>query len=98
MGDYVLVTTRRWPRPELPPQAGGRHQRRVVSLQGRLADAAPVGGDRCGGHPRRDGPRLAPRAAQVLGEPMTIPGVGDYVAFVDTEGNRNSVMLQARCT
>lgn len=30
----------------------------------------------------------------VLGEPMEIPGVGQYVAFMDTEGNRVS-MLQA---
>ena len=31
---------------------------------------------------------------KVLGEPMEIPGVGKYVSFVDTEGNRVS-MLQA---
>jgi hypothetical protein len=31
---------------------------------------------------------------RVLGEPMEIPGVGQYVSFVDTEGNRVS-MLQA---
>ena len=31
---------------------------------------------------------------KVLGEPMEIPGVGQYVSFVDTEGNRVS-MLQA---
>lgn len=30
----------------------------------------------------------------VLGEPMAIPGVGQYVAFTDSEGNRVS-MLQA---
>lgn len=38
--------------------------------------------------------RVAAAGGQVLGEPMLIPGVGDYVAFVDTEGNRHS-MLQA---
>ena len=31
----------------------------------------------------------------VLGEPMEIPGVGQYVSFTDTEGNRVS-MLQPR--
>lgn len=30
----------------------------------------------------------------VLGEPMNIPGIGAYVSFVDTEGNR-AAMLQA---
>ena len=29
---------------------------------------------------------------KVLGEPMEIPGVGPYVAFTDTEGNRNSML------
>jgi len=28
----------------------------------------------------------------VLGEPMEIPGVGSYVSFVDTEGNRVSML------
>lgn len=29
---------------------------------------------------------------EVLGEPMAIPGVGDYVSFRDTEGNRLSLL------
>jgi uncharacterized protein len=29
---------------------------------------------------------------EVLGEPMDIPGVGRYVAFRDTEGNRLSIL------
>jgi uncharacterized protein len=29
---------------------------------------------------------------KVLGEPMQIPGVGQYVAFLDTEGNRVSML------
>ena len=29
---------------------------------------------------------------EVLGNPMVIPGFGDYVAFRDTEGNRLSLM------
>jgi predicted enzyme related to lactoylglutathione lyase len=33
---------------------------------------------------------------QVLGEPMDIPGVGSYVAFVDTEGNRLSMLQPSR--
>ena len=28
----------------------------------------------------------------VLGEPMEIPGIGLYVSFTDTEGNRASVL------
>lgn len=29
---------------------------------------------------------------KVLGEPMDIPGVGQYVSFTDTEGNRVSML------
>jgi uncharacterized protein len=29
---------------------------------------------------------------QVLGEPMEIPGIGQYVSFTDTEGNRVSLL------
>ena len=29
---------------------------------------------------------------KVLGEPMEIPGVGQYVSFIDTEGNRASML------
>ena len=37
-------------------------------------------------------PRVIAAGGQVLGQPMSIPGVGDYVSFVDTEGNRNSII------
>src|SRR5512137_1102685 len=33
---------------------------------------------------------------KVLGEPMDIPGVGMYVAFIDTEGNRVSMLQPYR--
>ena len=33
---------------------------------------------------------------RVLGEPMEIPGFGIYVSFLDTEGNRNSVIQPAQ--
>jgi len=29
---------------------------------------------------------------KVLGEPMQIPGIGHYVSFTDTEGNRVSIL------
>jgi hypothetical protein len=33
---------------------------------------------------------------QVLGEPVEIPGVGWYVSFLDTEGNRVSMLQPSR--
>jgi uncharacterized protein len=36
--------------------------------------------------------RVQAAGGEVMGEPMPIPGVGDYVSFVDTEGNRHSML------
>lgn len=36
--------------------------------------------------------KVADAGGEVLGEPMTIPGVGLYVSFLDTEGNRLSML------
>ena len=36
--------------------------------------------------------KVAEEGGQVLGEPMEIPGVGLYVSFFDTEGNRVSML------
>jgi uncharacterized protein len=35
---------------------------------------------------------VAAAGGKVLGEPLPIPGVGQYVAFFDTEGNRVSML------
>ncbi|BDI05033.1 VOC family protein [Sphaerotilus microaerophilus] len=39
--------------------------------------------------------RVTAGGGEVMGEPMAIPGVGDYVSFVDTEGNRLSMLQPA---
>jgi len=36
--------------------------------------------------------KVSEAGGKVLGEPMEIPGVGQYVSFVDTEGNRASIL------
>ena len=36
--------------------------------------------------------KVAEAGGKVLGEPMEIPGVGQYVSFFDTEGNRVSML------
>jgi len=40
--------------------------------------------------------RVEKAGGKVLGEPMEIPGVGLYVAFIDTEGNRVSMLQPSR--
>lgn len=36
--------------------------------------------------------KVTDAGGKVLGDPMEIPGVGQYVAFTDTEGNRVSML------
>jgi predicted enzyme related to lactoylglutathione lyase len=36
--------------------------------------------------------KVGDAGGKVLGEPMEIPGIGQYVAFTDTEGNRASIL------
>ncbi|HET7437825.1 MAG TPA: VOC family protein [Thermoanaerobaculia bacterium] len=36
--------------------------------------------------------KIKDAGGKVLGEPMEIPGVGLYTSFVDTEGNRVSIL------
>jgi hypothetical protein len=36
--------------------------------------------------------KVAAAGGKVLGEPVEIPGIGWYVSFVDTEGNRLSML------
>jgi predicted enzyme related to lactoylglutathione lyase len=36
--------------------------------------------------------KVAKAGGEVFGEPMDIPGIGKYVAFQDTEGNRLSML------
>ncbi len=40
--------------------------------------------------------RVREGGGEVLGEPMEIPGVGQYVSFFDTEGNRVSLLESGR--
>ena len=36
--------------------------------------------------------KVSDAGGKVLGEPMEIPGIGQYVSFTDTEGNRASIL------
>lgn len=93
MDDYMLVTT------ALPGNEAGVAPQAVTGvINGGLF---PFKADWPMQHPsvvlsvddiRAAMARIVAAGGEVLGEPMAIPGVGDYVSFVDTEGNRNSLM------
>jgi uncharacterized protein len=94
MGDYVLATTAESAsdgRPEEPGSINGgffpkkaempeQHPSVVIAVDNITKAMAKV--NKAGG--------------QVLGEPMDIPGVGAYVSFMDTEGNRASLLQPMR--
>jgi predicted enzyme related to lactoylglutathione lyase len=89
MGNYILATTTETDegRPKTPGAINGgffpkkadwpaQHPSVVVAVDNIDASIEKV--QRAGG--------------TVLGEPMEMPGVGMYVSFIDTEGNRVSIL------
>ncbi|MGV3570312.1 MAG: VOC family protein [Ramlibacter sp.] len=89
MGNYVLATTATQDAmPDAPrgainggffprdPAMPGQHPSVVIAVPDIRAAMEAVG--RAGG--------------EVLGQPMEIPGIGQYVAFFDTEHNRLSML------
>ena len=92
MGDYVLATTTECDQTGRPKRPGainggffpksaetGSCPSLVISVQ----------------DVKEHMKKVAKAGGKVLGEPVEIPGVGLFVSFVDTEGNRLS-MLQPR--
>jgi predicted enzyme related to lactoylglutathione lyase len=89
MGDYVLATTTETidGRPKAPGEINGgffpkksdwptQHPSVVIAVAS-IRDSMK---------------KVAQAGGTVLGEPMEIPGVGKYVSFIDTEGNRVSML------
>lgn len=94
MGDYVLATTTETAggRPVKPGTINGgffprkpdwpaQHPSVVIAVDD--IDAASR--------------QVAAASGEVLGAPMAIPGVGQYVSFIDTEGNRVSLLQPLPC-
>jgi len=92
MGRYVLATTTETAkgRPTEPGVINGGFFPRAADRPGQYPSVVIAVEDI--GAAMRD---VAGAGGEVLGEPMEIPGVGRYVAFNDSEGNRAS-MLQPK--
>jgi len=93
MGNYVLATT---------TESGEDGPKRPGAINGGFFPKRP---DWPGQYPSVviavDDVKTAARKVRdaggtVLGEPMEIPGVGHYVSFTDTEGNRVSMLQPTR--
>jgi len=94
MGDYVVVTTTETGRNGRPKKPG--------AINGGFF---PKSDDKPAQYPsvviavediRRHMQKVTQAGGKVLGEPVEIPGVGWYVSFLDTEGNRVSMLQPSR--
>lgn len=90
MGDYVLVSTTESDENGMPKNPG--------TINGGFFPKKP---DWPAQYPsvvisvediRASMKKVTDAGGQLLGEPMEIPGVGQYVSFFDTEGNRVSML------
>lgn len=90
MGDYVLATTTELGdggRPKNPGAINGGFFQRKADWPAQYPSVVIAVDD------IHDGIDQVRRAGgTVLGDPMEIPGVGQYVSFMDTEGNRVSML------
>ncbi len=89
MGNYVVVTTSELDehnRPKMPGTInGGFYQKNESSAQ---HSSVVIAVDNINESMKQ----IAAAGGKVLGEPHEIPGVGKYVSFDDTEGNRVSIL------
>lgn len=93
MGDYVLAGTAetREGRPVLPGVINGGFFPRRPDMPAQVPAVVIAVGDIAAAMAR-----VADAGGTVLGSPMPIPGVGLYVSFTDTEGNRASLLQPDR--
>ena len=89
MGEYVLVTTTESDDngPKKPGAINGGFYKKTNDKPAQYPSVVIAVDDI-----REAAKKVASAGGKVIGEPMDIPGVGKYVAFSDTEGNRVSML------
>jgi uncharacterized protein len=90
MGNYVIVNTGEndeYGRPKMPGTINGGFYPRKEDWPAQYPSIVIAVDDI-----EESMKRVTQSGGTVLGEPMEIPGVGLYVSFIDTEGNRASLL------
>jgi predicted enzyme related to lactoylglutathione lyase len=90
MGNYVLATTTESApdgTPRKPARINGGFYPKKPDWPEQHPSVVIAVGDM-----RKAMAKVASAGGRVLGEPMDIPGIGAYVSFMDTEGNRVSML------
>jgi len=96
MGDYILATTTESGpdgRPRNPGAINGGFFPKSDERPGQYPSVV-IAVDDIKEHMKK----VTKAGGKVLGDPMGIPHVGWYVAFLDTEGNRVSILQPSRST
>jgi len=94
MGDYVVATTTESDetgRPKNPGAINGGFFPKSGDKPAQYPSVV-IAVEDIKGHIKK----VEKAGGKVLGEPWDIPGVGLYVAFIDTEGNRVSMLQPSR--
>lgn len=88
MGNYVVVSTAETDEKGRPKQGinGGFYDRTEDPVS--HAPSIVIGVENIQEHMKK----VTAAGGKIIGEPMDIPGVGAYVSFFDTEGNRVSLL------
>ena len=89
MGDYVVVTTTESDEngPKRPGAINGGFYVKQKDMPGPYPSIVIAVDDI-----RKSMKAVAEAGGKLLGEPTEIPGIGQYVSFFDTEGNRVSIL------
>jgi predicted enzyme related to lactoylglutathione lyase len=92
MGNYVLATTTESDEngPKKPGSINGGFYTKTDDMPAQYPSVVIAVDDI-----KDSMKKVAQAGGKVLGEPMEIPGVGQYVSFFDTEGNRVSMLQPA---
>jgi uncharacterized protein len=93
MGDYVVVTTTESDDagPKKPGAINGGFFPKKDDLPAQYPSVVIAVDDI-----QASMKKVSEAGGKVLGDPMEIPGIGEYVSFFDTEGNRVSMLKPLR--
>lgn len=92
MGNYVIATTTETDEngPKQPGSINGGFFTKTEDMPAQYPSVVIAVDDI-----KQSMKKVTQAGGKVLGEPMEIPGVGQYVSFFDTEGNRVSMLQPA---
>jgi predicted enzyme related to lactoylglutathione lyase len=91
-GNYVLVSTVESDESGRPKEPGAINGGFFMKTTDNGAPSVVVSVDDIKAHVKK----VSAAGGKVLGEPVEIPGIGWYVSFIDTEGNRVSMLQPSR--